>query len=225
MPFPLSRAVFMMALFCLGTLTLAAQNPPYGNCPAPAKAGVNICQPFTSQNQTTIASPFQLIATGTGGGAAVRVMEVWADGRKITETPGNLFDAPIALSIGSHQVTVVELDYTGAFVKSNPINVNIDYNSASTPCPAPGSPGVNNCVPGQSSCHTSAYTIFVATGTGASGSVQRMELWANGTKLANFPGNHIDTSLYLVDYTQVTLIEVDSKGAYIKSPPFTLLSC
>jgi hypothetical protein len=66
----------------------------------------------------------------------------------------------------------------------------------------------------------------VAAGTGASGTVSRMELWLNSTKLANFPGNHINTSFsYIPDFNKITIIEVDSQGHYIKSAPITLLSC
>ncbi len=53
-----------------------------------------------------------------------------------------------------------------------------------------------------------------------------MELWLNNTKLANFPGNHINTNLfYVTDFNKITIIEVDSKGNYIKSAPIVLQTC
>ena len=168
----------------------------------------------------------QLIAAGTGGGGAVRLMEVFVDGKKVAQASGNLFDAPITLTTGSHRVVVVEVDTTGAYVKSAAQSIVVDNSTANEACPAPSSPGVNVCIPQPNSCHTAAYSTFVATGTGASGTVSRMELWVNGTKLANFPGNHINTNFsFLPDFDKVTIIEVDSNGAYIKATPIVLQSC
>jgi hypothetical protein len=200
--------------------------PAYGNCPAPTNAGVRICHPFNFDNSTTIASPFQLIASGTGANGPVRHMEVWIDFAKVKQASGNLFDAPVTLSSGTHRLVVVELDTTGAFMKSTPITVSIQGSTADQSCPPPGSPGVNVCEPsGVNSCHTSAWTTILASGTGASGSVHRMELWSSGVKLANFPGDTINTNLYLPDFSTVTIVEVDSAGAFIKSPRFTIQSC
>jgi hypothetical protein len=39
-----------------------------------------------------------------------------------------------------------------------------------------------------------------------------MELWNNGTKIANFSGNRINTALIML-FGTVTVYEVDSKGA------------
>jgi hypothetical protein len=38
-----------------------------------------------------------------------------------------------------------------------------------------------------------------------------MELWIDGTDIANFPGNEIGTNLIMV-YGEVKIVEVDSKG-------------
>jgi hypothetical protein len=52
-----------------------------------------------------------------------------------------------------------------------------------------------------------------------------MELWDNGVKLANFPGDQLNTNMFLRDFDQVTIIEVDSKGNYIKSAVYIIQSC
>lgn len=45
----------------------------------------------------------------------------------------------------------------------------------------------------------------------------RLTCWVNSTKIANFPGNTINTAIDLPDFSTVTIIEVDTKGAYIRS--------
>ncbi len=204
---------------------LSTATPAYGGCTAPTSAGVHICAPFIYATATTIDSPFQLIAAGTGSSGPVRTMQVWIDGKKVSQVYGNLFDAPVTVAAGAHRLVVVEQDTTGAYRKSSPIYMTIQGSTAAETCAAPGTPGVNVCIPAEGSCHTAGWTTIVAAGTGASGTVSRMELWKGGTKLANFAGNRINTNLYLTDYSQITIIEVDSKGAYIKSVPITILSC
>lgn len=207
---------------------LEASTPPYGNCPAPGKAGVDVCEPLYVYTSPGIAidAPFQVIATGTGSKGPVALMELWADGKKITQVSGNLFDEPVALANGEHTVTVVELDTTGDYVKSEPFTLTVQSSTASQSCTPPGAPGVNVCEPSSpGTCHTQGWTTIIAAGTGASGSVSRMELWDNGVKLANFPGDRINTNMFLQDFDQVTIVEVDSKGNYVKSPVYTIQSC
>lgn len=229
------RNVRNVRTFCLGLLfmmwtvstqsSVAANAPAYGNCAAPANAGVRVCQPFNVSNSTTIASPFQLIASGTGANGAVERMEVWVDFAKTKQSSGNLFDAPLTLSSGTHRLVVVEVDTTGAFMKSAPIGVSVQNSTTGETCAAPGSAGVNVCEPTLGSCHTSAWTTILAAGTGASGAVRRMDLWSNGVKLANFPGSTINTNLYLADFSTLTIVEVDTAGVSIKSPRITIQSC
>src|ERR1017187_6909773 len=193
----------------------------YGNCPAPTKEGVNVCTPGPN---SYINAPFQIIASGTSGRGQVQAMELWADGKKISQTNGTPFDQPITLPAGTHQLTVIELDSTGAFVKSSPFTLTVEGNDGES-CSAPGAPGVNVCEPQVDSCHTSAWLPVIAAGTGKSGTVSRMELWINGTKIANFPGDKINTNLFVQDFSTVTIYEVDSNGASIKSASIVVQSC
>jgi hypothetical protein len=43
--------------------------------------------------------------------------------------------------------------------------------------------------------------------------------------VANFPGDRINTNLFLQDFSTVTIYEVDSKGGSIKSAPIVVQSC
>ena len=203
------------------TATAAAALPTYGGCPAPSREGVKICAPF--QN-SFINGPFQVIASGTSGRGQVTLMELWADGKKVTQTNGTPFDSPVTLPVGTHELTVIEVSTTGASAKSAPLKVTVENNSGET-CPLPPGPGVNVCEPMRGSCHTTAWVTVLAAAKGQSGTVSRMELWVNGGKIANFPGNRINTHLFIQDFNTVTIYEVDSKGGFIKSAPIVLQSC
>jgi hypothetical protein len=89
----------------------------------------------------------------------------------------------------------------------------------------PPGPGVNVCEPMSGSCHTTAWVSVVAAAKGQRGTVNRMELWVNGGKIANFPENRINTNLFIQDFKTVTIYEMDSKGGFIKSAPIILQSC
>ena len=219
--FALPSSLFGQFLYVPAVSTSAAA---YGNCPAPTTAGVKVCFPAGTP-PLEIASPIQVIASGKGSNGPVKVMEIWIDGKKLEQVNGNFFDMPINVPTGSHRLTVVELDTSGHSLKSTPINLSVQGSTTGQPCSPPSTPGVNDCLPGPGNCHTTGWTAIVASATPNSGSVARMELWANGTKLANFQGNVINTNLFLVDFTRVVLVAVDTKGGTVKSAPIILQSC
>ena len=204
------------ALSCLSPLPLLSQTttalPAYGGCTPPSHAGVHVCVPG---NGFQVTSPFQVIAAGTSGLAAVRDIELWADGKKLGQSTGTPFDAPVSLAVGTHRLTAIEVDTLGSFVKATPFTVTV-VGTMSNDCAPPSAPGVHFCTPTQNSCNTQPWVPIQAAGTGASGTVSRMELWNNGTKIANFPGNRINTALIML-FGKVTIFEVDSKGAALSS--------
>lgn len=214
------------ALFCAGSLValvcftpfpnlrnigqmnaLASSLEPYGDCSAPSKAGINLCTPGPSL-QTS--SPFQVIAAATSGTGQVVSMEVLADGKKAAEETGSPLDVPISLGDGNHSLTIEAIDSTGADIKSSPFTISVQESEEDN-CSEPGSTGVHVCAPEPNGCNTQPWVPIQATGKGKSGKVDRMELWINGTKIANFPGDKINTSLIQV-FGTVKIDEVDSKG-------------
>ncbi|HZC42848.1 MAG TPA: hypothetical protein VE195_01660 [Acidobacteriaceae bacterium] len=224
------RAGLLPALICSSPTFLYAQSSnaaalaAYGNCPAPSHQGVKICSPELFQGNSEIDAPFQMIASGTSGKSQVKLMELWVDGKKVTQTDGTPFDQTVALSPGTHRIAVIELDSVGAIVESTPFQLTIDGNNPQ-PCSPPATPGVNVCIPAPNSCHTSAWTSVSAAGKGNSGTVSRMELWINGVKIANVSGGVIDTNLYVNDFSKITIVEVDSKGVSRSSPAIVVQSC
>jgi hypothetical protein len=205
----------ILPLFSPGLIEASGTPPPtgYGNCPAPANPGFNICnpgEPNTFAWETD--APVQVIAAATSETGQVQTMEVWADGKKVAESQGTPFDSPINLDSGTHTLRVVEIDSTGAVAKSAPFQVSVQGGAGGgNGCSAPSEPGVHVCNPSPGGCNSQSWVTIDATGKGASGKVERMELWIDGTDIANFPGNEIGTNLIMV-YGEVKIVEVDSKG-------------
>ena len=78
--FPLMLGILVVSILCLSSVSGWSQDdavgpasqgpdPAYGNCPAPTKSGVSVCQPTGSGY---LASPFQVIAAATGGRGEVK---------------------------------------------------------------------------------------------------------------------------------------------------------
>ena len=184
-----------------------------GACAAPSSPGVNVCSPTSGQTTT---SPVSVIASGTGVSGTVNHLELWIDGTKTGNYSGSTMNASVTLASGSHSATVIEVDSTGAYIKSNPISFTVGQSGA---CAAPTSPGVNVCSPTPGETASSPVSV-AASGTGASGAVDHLELWIDGTKMGNYSGSTMNASVPLATGSHsATVIEVDSKSAYIKSNP------
>jgi phage tail tube protein FII len=184
-----------------------------GGCQAPSTPGVNVCSPV--QGATT-GSPVTVIAAGEGlGGKPSDHMELWIDGSKIGDYKGAQLNTSVPLAPGSHAITVIE-DGTpsGNAVKSNTVNITV---TASGGCAAPGTPGVNLCSPTQGET-TGSPVAVIAAGTGASGTVNHLELWVDGSKIGDYNGATMNSQVSLAAGSHaVTVIEVDSKWNYVKS--------
>ncbi|MGA2352621.1 MAG: FG-GAP-like repeat-containing protein [Terracidiphilus sp.] len=181
-------------------------------CSAPASPGVNVCSPTQGES---VASPVTVIASGTGASGSVNHLELWIDGTKIGNYSGATMNASVPLAVGSHALTVIEVDSNWNYVKSTVVNITVGGTSGG--CAAPNAPGVNVCSPTQGETVSSPLTV-TAAGTGASGTVNHLELWIDGTKIGDYSGATMNAKVPLpVGSHAVTVIEVDSKGAYIKS--------
>jgi len=70
-------------------------------------------------------------------------MELWIDGSKISNYFSSVVDASVPLSEGAHTATFVEVDSTGAYIKSPDIHINVQ-------------PGSGACVPSNPSVLTAS---------------------------------------------------------------------
>ncbi len=94
----------------------------YGNCPPPGSATIaaKICAPANGAMPT---SPVLVKASGNSPAGVVR-LEVWVDGVKKYQKWNDQLAKTIALSSGSHRVTVVAVDmYNGTAKTSVTVNV------------------------------------------------------------------------------------------------------
>jgi hypothetical protein len=216
----LSCTGLLLALANFSPSSSAAALPAYGGCAAPSGQGVNVCQPLGSSEFTyQISGPVQVIAAATSGRGQVKSMELWVDGKKVSEADGTPFDQTIDMGVGTHDLSVVEIDTTGASAKSAPLKIDVVEKNDGPDCSAPDHPGVNVCSPDPNGCNSQSWVNISAVGKGKSGKVSRMELWAEGDKIANFPGDRIDTNLIML-YGTITINEVDSKGNTLGSTFF-----
>jgi FG-GAP-like repeat len=197
---------------------LSDQSSGGSSCTAPSSPGALLCAP---QAGHTYSSPVQFTGAGTGASGKVDHLELWIDGTKIGNYPENSMTASVALANGSHTATLVEVDSSYHYVKSNPVTFSVGSGGGTPPCMAPSSPGAKLCSPAQGSS-VSSPVLFTGAGTGASGKVDHLELWIDGSKIGNYPGNSMSASVALASGSHAaTLVEVDSTYHYLKSNPVT----
>jgi len=182
------------------------------SCTPPSEPGVNVCSPTPNAD---VSSPVNFIAAGTGASGTVNHLELWVDNEKIGNYSGAEMNTSVTLAAGAHQATVVEVDSKGNYVKSTPVNFTV----GATSCTPPSAPGVNVCSP-TSNANVSSPVNFIAAGTGASGSVNHLELWIDNAKIGNYTSAEMNASVTLdAGAHQATVVEVDSKGNHVKSTP------
>ena len=183
-----------------------------GSCAFPNVPGVDLCAPQAGQ---TYSSPVQVTAAGVGASGAVNHLELWIDGKKIGNYFADTMDTTVALGGGSHAATVIEVDSKGAFIKSAPSVFSVG--STSGACTPPSSPGAILCSPVAGQTYGSPIQV---TGAGALASVavNHLELWIDGKKIGNYPGNTINTTVAeSAGSHAATLVAVDAKGNFLKS--------
>jgi hypothetical protein len=196
-----------------GETRITSTSAQASSCAAPGAPGVNVCSPSEGE---VMQSPVTVVASGSGASGAVNHLEMWMDGAKVGNYAGATMSASMPLANGSHAVTVVEVDSNGAVVRSPPADFTVGSTGT---CAAPSSAGVDVCLPAKGES-TASPVAFVATGTGASGAVNHLELWVDGNKLGNYSGATMNASVPVAAGSHtVTIVEVDSKGRYVKSAP------
>ncbi len=101
------------------------------SCTAPATAGVHVCAPVAtstySVNGSSSVPKVTVIAAGkAASGRTVNHMKIWVDGTQLNGSyAGSKLNTTISLSVGTHQLTMAEVDSSGTFVKSVPTTVKV----------------------------------------------------------------------------------------------------
>jgi hypothetical protein len=91
-------------------------------CSSPTSPGVHVCTPAPNE---CFLNGALFDATGKAANGTVRRMELWINGRKFVSFAGNQVNTSLFVAIPgtgtSARVTFVEVDSTGAFIKSTPV--------------------------------------------------------------------------------------------------------
>jgi hypothetical protein len=177
-----------------------------------ASPSVTICSPANGAN---VSSPFTVIA-GTTDSNPVSNIQLWVDGKKLTQQLGGTLNATAALADGMHRLTVQAVDSTGAVIKQN-ISITVGVWSADPPpCTLnPTSPSVTICTPFNGSTVTSPVTV--TAGATDTNSVTSIQLFVDGKGSTIQSGGTFNGSATLASGThRLTVQAKDSTGAVIK---------
>jgi len=178
-------------------VTYLFQNTTKGNFPLcnppDAYTGIALCSPTTS---VVSSSPVRF-SVGAANQTPGRKVEVWVDGKKLSEQLKNAFshysflDANYQLSNGTHKVTVFSAGWDNLLASTT-----FSLTVGSSTCAVPPLPGVNACSP-LNNASVSSPVLAWASGT-ASGTVARMEVWVDGVKKFTAKGtNTLKTNITL----------------------------
>jgi FG-GAP-like repeat/Bacterial Ig domain len=157
------------------------ENTSSGNFPACSApnhyTGITLCAPTS----TVAAGSPVTFSIGASNQTAGRKVEVWIDGKKMSEELKHAFsyysflDASYNLAAGTHNVTVYSAGWDNILESlSFPLTVG------SSTCAPPSSPGLNVCSPIGNSTDDSPVLAW-ASGT-VTGTIARMEVWVDGVK-------------------------------------------
>jgi hypothetical protein len=178
-------------------------------CKAPNHyTGITLCAPTS----TVAASSPVNFSVGASNQTPGRKVEVWIDGKKMSEQRKHAFsyysflNASYSLPAGKHNVTVFSAGWDTLLEKfSFPLTVG------SSTCAFPASAGVNICSPLNNATVGSSVLAW-ASGT-VTGTAARMEVWVDGTKKATASGRTLKTTLSLASGThKFTYFIVNTAG-------------
>ena len=172
-------------------------------CPLQGVArSVTICTPASG---ASLESPVHLVAAT---GEPVMRMEIWVDGVKFSETPGNVVDTNLPLSIGTHAVAVVADEVDTSYFSSQ---VSLGVQAPSTCTANPSGPSITVCAPANGSTVTSPVQVNALTTD--SNPVNNMEIWVDGAKAFETFANHIQTALTMAPGAhRFVVVAIDSTG-------------
>jgi hypothetical protein len=81
---------------------------------------VATCSPASG---ATVSSPVHITAAAKPGASAITAMQIYVDGVKKYQGTGTSIDTSLAMTTGTHRLTVQALDSSGAFKATEYITV------------------------------------------------------------------------------------------------------
>jgi hypothetical protein len=199
-----------------------------------ASPSVTICSPA---NNASVSSPVNVVA-GTTDSHSVSFMQLYVDGAGVVTQNGNKLNASVALTAGTHRLTVQAKDTAGVVFKQT-INVTAGSatptptpsptpNPSPTPIPSPtptptpsacapgsASPSVNICSPLNGAALSSP--VHVVAATRDSVAVSFVQVYVDGTAVLTKTGGSLDALVPMaVGARRVTVQAKDNAGVIFK---------
>lgn len=172
--------------------------------------GAHLCAP--SQG-TGSSEHFTAAATGLTG--PVRLMQLYVDGKKVGQFPGNQINTSVTLAAGTHTAQAVELEYNGEFTKSAPVSFTV---KASGACSAPASAGVNICSPGGNAVATSPVPFSAAAKAASGTKITAIRLYVDNADKFTATGATLSTSIPIAagDHL-IAVVAYEANGKALKT--------
>jgi len=183
------------------------ENTTTGSFPACAPpnryTGITLCAPTS----TVVASSPVAFSVGAANQTPGRKVEVWIDGKKMSEQLKDAFsyysflDASYSLSNGTHKVTVYAAGWDN-LLQSSSFTLTV----GSTTCAAPLSAGVNVCSPINNA--TVGSSVLAWASGAVSGTVSHMDVFVDGVKQFSTSSNTLKTNLSLASGTHKFIYDI-----------------
>ncbi|HWR35801.1 MAG TPA: alkaline phosphatase family protein [Clostridia bacterium] len=209
-----ANRLLRLFIVCIAlALTFTALSASAAPCPSStANPSVTICTP---SNNATVGSPVNIIA-GTTDSNSVKLMQIYVDGVKAYQVSAAELNASLAMSTGTHRLTVQAQDSTGAIFKQT-IYINVSSGGSSAPCTLSAvNPSLTICTPANNATVTSP--VHVVAGTTDSNSVTLMKIYLDGTAVYSTAASTLDTNVSMSSGTHRLAVQAwDSAGQVFKS--------
>ena len=188
-----------------------------------ASPSVTICSPA---NGATVSSPVNIVAGTTDTSSTVKYLQIYVDGSKQYQVSSGQLNTSLAMSDGSHRLTVQAIDAAGHTFKTTIyITVSTSSSGGSGPCTlSSASPSVTICSPANNATVTSPVNIVAGT-TDNTSTVNYLQIYVDGTKQYQVSANQLNTSLAMASGThRVTVQAIDAAGNVFKSTIYITVS-
>ncbi len=173
-------------------------------CPYLTGTGLNVCLPAKSG---TGPSPVQVLASYKAAVQPAQRIEVWADGKKLFQEYGDLLNNSVALSTGTHSISVVGVDATGKYVTTN------ETYTVMASCAAPSTAGVKICTPASGSTVSSPVQVSAAAKAASGLTLTALRLYVDNQSLYTQNGSALYTTVSLAKGThKLVVVAYESNG-------------
>ncbi|HEU5400350.1 MAG TPA: alkaline phosphatase family protein [Terriglobales bacterium] len=209
MKIPAFRLFLVLSVLML-TLTVGA----YAQCTLnTASPSVTICSPT---NGATVSSPVNIVAGTTDKTSTVKYLQIYIDGSKKYQVSAGQLNTSLAMSTGSHRLTVQAIDAAGTIFKTT-IYITVST-STGGPCTlSTTNPSVTICAPANNATVTSP--VNVVAGTTDSNKVTTMKIYLDGVAVYSVSSNQLNTTISIssTGSHRIAVQAWDSAGQVFKS--------